>query len=124
MPDTNTYWRTDRPEEGFYTTLLPNHPERPVRTFLPTDYQPRYPYPLVVAFHAAGGSEESGARLLPRISRRNYIGLGLRRPRRPARLPPRGRRADAADVPRPLRASVPPRRRRRGRGRVPRRPQD
>jgi phospholipase/carboxylesterase len=80
MPDTNTYWRTDRPEEGFYTTLLPTHPDRPVRTFLPTDYQSRYPYPLVVLFHGRGGSEEQAARLAPRVSRRNYITISLRGP--------------------------------------------
>ncbi|MBN9517705.1 esterase [bacterium] len=81
MPDTShAHWRTDRPAEGFYTTELPALPDRPVRTFLPTDYQPRYPYPLVVVFHQAGGSEETGARLLPRISRRNYLGLSLRGP--------------------------------------------
>lgn len=81
MPDTSqAHWRTDRPAEGFYTTELPARPDRPVRTFLPTDYQPRYPYPLVVTFHAAGGSEEAGAKLLPRISRRNYLGLSLRGP--------------------------------------------
>ena len=81
MPDTTqTHWRTDRPAEGFYTTELPALPDRPVRTFLPTDYQPGYPYPLVVVFHAAGGSEETGARLLPRLSRRNFIGLSLRGP--------------------------------------------
>jgi phospholipase/carboxylesterase len=81
MPDiTPTHWRTDRPAEGFYTTELPALPDRPVRTFLPTDYQPRYPYPLVVVFHAAGGSEENGAKLLPRMSRRNFIGLSLRGP--------------------------------------------
>jgi phospholipase/carboxylesterase len=73
-------WRADRPAEGFYTTALPARPDRPVRTFLPTDYQPRYPYPLVVVFHAAGGTEEDGAKLLPRLSRRNYIGLSLRGP--------------------------------------------
>jgi len=81
MPDINTYWRTDRPEEGFYTTVLPAHPDRPVRTFLPTDYQPRYPYPLVVLFHGHGGSEEQAARLAPRVSRRNYITISLRGPR-------------------------------------------
>jgi phospholipase/carboxylesterase len=81
MPDTtHAHWRTDRPAEGFYTTELPSLPDRPVRTFLPTDYQARYPYPLVVVFHAAGGSEENGSKLLPRISRRNYIGLSLRGP--------------------------------------------
>src|SRR5438045_9451996 len=82
MPDTdiNTHWRTDRPAEGFYTTLLPTHPGLPVRTFLPTDYQPRYPYPLVVLFHAHGGSEEQVGRLAPRMTRRNYIATSLRRP--------------------------------------------
>ena len=52
-------WRVDRPAEGFYTTQLPAASGRPVRTFLPTDYQPRYAYPLVVLFHGNGGSEES-----------------------------------------------------------------
>jgi phospholipase/carboxylesterase len=77
---SNTHWRTDRPSEGFYTTQLPAHPDRPVRTFLPTDYQPRYPYPLVVLLHGNGGSEERAARLAPRLSRRNYICISLRGP--------------------------------------------
>jgi phospholipase/carboxylesterase len=88
MPEVNTHWRTDRPAEGFYTTLLPTHPGRPVRTFLPTDYQPRYPYPLVVLFHGHGGSEEQAARLAPRLSRRNFIAISLRGPQ------PAGRRDD------------------------------
>lgn len=86
MLDTNTYWRTDRPAEGFYTTQLPTHPGLPVRTFLPTDYQPRYPYPLVVLFHARGGTEEQVGRLAPRVSRRNYVAISLRGPEN---LPPR-----------------------------------
>ncbi len=81
MPETDMYWRTDRPEEGFYTTQLPSFPERPVRTFLPTDYQPRYPYPLVVLFHGNGGSEEQVLKLAPKLSRRNYICISLRGPR-------------------------------------------
>jgi phospholipase/carboxylesterase len=80
MPDTNTHWRTDRPAEGFYVTHLPTHPDRPVRTFLPTDYQPRYPYPLVVLFHRHGGNEEQVGRLAPRLSRRNFISISLRGP--------------------------------------------
>jgi phospholipase/carboxylesterase len=73
-------WRVDRPAEGFYTTQLPALAGRPVRTFLPTDYQPRYAYPLVVLFHGQGGSEESVGRLAPRVSRRNYIAISLRGP--------------------------------------------
>lgn len=81
MPETShTHWRLDRPAEGFYTTQLPALPDRPVRTFLPTDYQPRYAYPLVVLFHGTGGSEESVGRLAPRLSRRNYICISLRGP--------------------------------------------
>jgi phospholipase/carboxylesterase len=72
-------WRVDRPTEGFYTTQLPAA-GRPVRTFLPTDYQPGYAYPLVVLFHGNGGSEESVGRLAPRMSRRNYIAISLRGP--------------------------------------------
>jgi len=81
MPEMNMYWRTDRPKEGFYTTQLASHPERPIRTFLPNDYQPRYPYPLVVLFHGRGGSEEQVLRLAPKLSRRNYICISLRGPR-------------------------------------------
>jgi phospholipase/carboxylesterase len=80
MPEVKTYWRTDRPAEGFYTTFLPTHPDRPIRTFLPTDYQPRYAYPLVVLFHPHGSNEEQAARLAPRLSRRNFIAVSLRGP--------------------------------------------
>lgn len=74
-------WRTDRPTEGFTTSYLPDHPNLPVRMFLPTDYQPKYPYPLVVLFHGHGASEDHAARLAPQLSRRNYVCLSLRGPR-------------------------------------------
>jgi len=85
-------WRVDRPAEGFYTTQLPALQGRPVRTFLPTDYQPRYAYPLVVLFHGHGGSEESVGRLAPRVSRRNYIAISLRGSH------PLGKRADGREA--------------------------
>lgn len=52
---------------------LPDHPGRPVRMFLPSDYQPKYAYPLVVLLHADGCAEDDAARLAPRLSRRNYV---------------------------------------------------
>src|ERR1700722_14844159 len=73
MPDYTPTRRDDRPTEGFTTTYLLSEPDRPVRLFLPADYQPKYAYPLVVAFHANGGDEDVAARLIPSLSRRNYI---------------------------------------------------
>ena len=49
-------------------------------TFLPTGYEPNYPYPLLVFLHGHGSSEEQVLRLAPRLSRRNYICIALRGP--------------------------------------------
>jgi phospholipase/carboxylesterase len=75
-----------RPPEGFYTSEVPALQENrggawPLRTFLPTGYEPNYPYPLLVFLHGHGGSEEQILRLAPQLSRRNYICIGLRGPR-------------------------------------------
>lgn len=80
MPPTNLFWRTFRPAEGFYTSEVPAPKPWPVRTFLPTGYEPNYAYPLLVFLHGHGGSEEQILRLAPRLSRRNYICIGLRGP--------------------------------------------
>jgi phospholipase/carboxylesterase len=88
MPSTDLSWRTYRPAEGFYTSEVHTPRRLPLRTFLPTGYEPNYPYPLLVFFHGHGGCEEQILRLAPRLSRRNYICIGLRG------LEPLGRRAD------------------------------
>ncbi len=80
MPDYTPYRRDDRPTEGFSTAYLPSAPDRPVRLFLPADYQPKYAYPLVVLLHADGGDEDAAARLVPGLSRRNYIAASPRGP--------------------------------------------
>jgi phospholipase/carboxylesterase len=79
MPRSTMSWQIP-PAEGFYTAELPNLHAQTVRTFLPTGYEPNYPYPLVVLFHGHGGSDEQVLRLAPRISRRNYICISLRGP--------------------------------------------
>ena len=66
--------------EGFYTSEVQAPQGRPLRTFLPTGYEPNYPYPLLVFLHGHGSSEEQILRLAPRLSRRNYICIGLRGP--------------------------------------------
>ncbi len=78
MPFTDLTWRTFRPTEGFYTSEVCSPRPLPVRTFLPTGYEPRYPYPLLVLFHGHGSNEEQILRLAPRVSRRNFICIGLR----------------------------------------------
>jgi phospholipase/carboxylesterase len=96
MPEANTTRRPDRPA-GFTTARLPAHPDRPVRLFLPDDYQPKYAYPLVVMLHGDGADEDAAARLAPRLSRRNYIAAC---PRGPVALgpSPTGRPAFAWDA--------------------------
>lgn len=80
MQNTHSYWRTDRPTDVFYDTPLAALPDRGVRTYLPDEYTSRYPYPLLVLFHGHGGNEEQVLRLVPKISRRNFVGISLRGP--------------------------------------------
>ncbi|MBA4189898.1 MAG: hypothetical protein C0467_18090 [Planctomycetaceae bacterium] len=85
MPVSTTTRRPIRPMEGFATTCPRSAPDRPVRLFLPSDYQAKYAYPLVILFHANGGDEDSAVRLAPLLSRRNYI---VACPRGPVALGP------------------------------------
>lgn len=48
--------------------------------FVPDRYEPNYPYPLLVWFHGRGSDEESTLRYMSRLSRRNYVAIGLRGP--------------------------------------------
>ena len=73
-------WQTFRPEEGYYDSELPSPRPLPIRTFAPVGYEPRYAYPLIVFLHGDGGNEKQILRLAPRVSRRNYVAIGLRGP--------------------------------------------
>jgi phospholipase/carboxylesterase len=48
--------------------------------FVPQRYEPNYPYPLLVMFHARGGDEQQMVRSMPALSWRNHVGLSLRGP--------------------------------------------
>ncbi len=70
----------EHPTEGFRSVALPCATNRPLRVYLPSDYQPKYAYPLVVIFHDAGACEDHAARLVPILSRRNYVAACMRGP--------------------------------------------
>jgi phospholipase/carboxylesterase len=80
MPHYDLTTLLTRPAEGFYTSEVRDAQGWPLRTFLPTGYEPNYPYPLLVFLHGHGGSEEQILRLAPRLSRRNYVCIALRGP--------------------------------------------
>lgn len=80
MPRTNVVLPPECREEGFYTSQVENYREQPVRMFLPTGYEPNYPYPLLVFFHGHGGNEDQIIRMAPDLSRRNYVCIALRGP--------------------------------------------
>jgi phospholipase/carboxylesterase len=80
MPSLDLSLQTFRPQEGYYTLEVPTASPGPIRTFAPIGYEPRYPYPLIVFLHGQGGNEEQILRLAPRVSRRNFVSIGLRGP--------------------------------------------
>ncbi len=51
-----------------------------VSYFAPEGYESNYAYPLLVWLHSAGGDERQLARVMPLVSTRNYVGLGVRGP--------------------------------------------
>lgn len=51
-----------------------------VSYFAPEGYEANYAYPLLVWLHNAGGDERQLARVMPLVSTRNYVGLGVRGP--------------------------------------------
>jgi phospholipase/carboxylesterase len=53
---------------------------RAAATYVPRAYEPGYAYPLLVLFHGRGGDEQQLVRVMPRLSNRNYVAIGLRGP--------------------------------------------
>jgi len=80
MLNVQTLLQTEAAAEGYYTTALPATPSRPIRIFVPENFQSRYAYPLLILFHGRGGNEEQVLRTVPLISRRNFLGASVRGP--------------------------------------------
>jgi phospholipase/carboxylesterase len=81
MAPTGSKWRLDRPAEGIDADPeFVLQPPLMCRVFLPDNYEPRYPYPLLVLFHQHGGNESQALDLVPRLSRRNFVAVSIRGP--------------------------------------------
>ncbi len=52
--------------------------KRPREFFLPVRYEPGYRYPLVVWLHNNGFNETQVRQVMPHLSTRNYVGVGVR----------------------------------------------
>ncbi len=50
----------------------------PNRIFVPEFYEPRYAYPVVIWLHSQDSSEYELDSIIPHLSLRNYLGIGLR----------------------------------------------
>ncbi|GAA5510810.1 alpha/beta hydrolase [Novipirellula caenicola] len=46
--------------------------------FLPLHYEPNYAYPLLIWLHSDGFNENQVTQVMPHISLRNYVGVGVR----------------------------------------------
>src|SRR5687768_10615004 len=55
-------------------------PDSPHCLMSPVHYEPAYAYPLLVWLHSAGTSEREVQQIVPLISERNYVALGVRGP--------------------------------------------
>ena len=71
----------EREDEEDGRTLSLNvrpNPPSPCSFFLPLHYTASYPYPVVVWFHNDGFNEHQIDQIMPHLSLRNYIGIGIR----------------------------------------------
>jgi phospholipase/carboxylesterase len=73
--------------DGAQNPSAPLNPDRvrqlsrsgePHSLFVPQHYEAGYAYPLVVWLHSPGGNERQVARIMPLVSTRNYVGVGVR----------------------------------------------
>jgi len=57
-----------------------NDSEHPHTLFSPLHYEPNYAYPLVIWLHGQAGDERQLQKIMPLVSMRNYVAVGIRGP--------------------------------------------
>lgn len=73
--DNATTNGTSKPFNQTSTAIAPTN--SPCQILTPLHYQSGYQYPLFVWLHSAGSDQQQIERVLPHISTRNYVGLGV-----------------------------------------------
>lgn len=76
QPVTTCY--RPRVEEGYYKSVVETDRAHRLLTFMPTGFVSTYEYPLILFLHREGNNEQQIKKLMPHLSRRNYICTGLR----------------------------------------------
>lgn len=76
--ETVTTCYAPRVEEGYYKSVVETNRAHRCLTFMPTGFVSTYEYPLIVFLHREGNNEQQIKKLMPHLSRRNYICMGLR----------------------------------------------
>ncbi|MFG0290241.1 MAG: alpha/beta hydrolase [Rhodopirellula sp. JB044] len=79
-PDGDSCGDESKPptQNSFLPRLSHTNRRNSVQMLTPLHYQHGYQYPLIVWLHSAGGNERQIENVLPHISTRNYVGLGVR----------------------------------------------
>jgi phospholipase/carboxylesterase len=65
-------------DEGYYKSVVETNRAHRLLTFMPTGFVSTYEYPLILFLHREGNNEQQIKKLMPHLSRRNYICTGLR----------------------------------------------
>lgn len=65
-------------DEGYYKSVVETDRAHRLLTFMPTGFTSTYEYPHILFFHREGNNEQQIKKLMPHLSRRNYICTGLR----------------------------------------------
>lgn len=79
-PSANAENKTANPSSSSVQTLsgLSSRSTATVQVVTPVHFQEGYQYPLIVWLHSAGNNEREIEQVLPHISTRNYLAVGIR----------------------------------------------
>jgi phospholipase/carboxylesterase len=80
FPTTQDIWSTQATTAGVIRAAKFTNPrvDSPLAIFAPLHYDPNYAYPLLLWLHGPEDDESQMKRIMPLVSMRNYVALGVR----------------------------------------------